>query len=137
MEETKEIINVETLPSKQGVIDLLKKENPVIEGEHKYTAIMIILEVKKITSSSGILKAEYYNNDTLEHRGSLFLPIGKPDPRQPNFFDDMIAGENKFLGFTLDTREAKIPEKIAKFFQSSFKNTKVQDWIPGLSKKGE
>ncbi|MBU0460395.1 MAG: hypothetical protein KKH52_03650 [Nanoarchaeota archaeon] len=118
------------LPTKEEVIEILKKENQPIDNNHKYSQMILILEIKKVKENVGILKGEYYKGDTVEYKGSLLLPLGKPNPNSQSQFDGMNVGEYKFFGFTLDSREEKLPEKVLNFFKRSFEDATLQDFIP-------
>ena len=125
-----------SLPSKKEILDVLKEENPPIK-DYKYEQMIFILEVKKISNQTGILKGEYYKEDVLEYRGSLLLPLGKTNPNQPSIWDDLQPNEYKFFGFTLDSREPKFPEKVANFFKRSFQDSTIQDFIPFAGKRNQ
>lgn len=123
--------------SKNEILHFLKEENPLIEGNEKYSQLILVLETKKIQSNLGIIKGEYYNDDKLEYRGSLLLPISFSD--QNNIWDELKENESTFYGFTLDSREMKIPEKCMAFFSRSFEGATIQDFIPfgGGKRNGE
>ena len=114
--------------SKEEILELLKKENPLIQGSEKYSQLILILEFKKINSSLGIIKGEYYQDDKLENRGSLMLPLYFSG--QNTIWTNLNENETAFYGFTLDSREMKIPEKILAFFSRSFDGATIQDFIP-------
>ena len=120
--------------SKEEILHFLKKENPLIEGNEKYSQLILVLETKKIQSNLGIVKGEYYNDDKLEYRGSLLMPLYFSN--SDNIWDNLKENESAFYGFTFDTREMKIPEKIMAFFRRSFDGATIQDFIPfGVGKK--
>ena len=131
----KKKLSNDSFPTKKEIIELLKKENPVIADDHQYSQLMFVLEVKKIRQNVAILKGEYYSNDKLEYRGSLLVPVNNPKSKQPSIYDEMKAGEHKFYGFTLDSREQKIPEKIINLFKRSFEGATLQDFIPFIGGK--
>ena len=138
MNEEKQLLNNKldtaiSLPTKEEIIKILREENPPIDNKQKYKQLIFVLELKKIKDSIGILKGEYYEDDVLGYRGSLLIPLGKPNPNQQNHFDEMNTGENRFYGFTLDSRESKFPEQFVGFFKRSFQGTSIQDFIPGLN----
>ena len=114
--------------SKKEILHFLKEENPLIEGNEKYSQLILVLETKKIQSNLGIIKGEYYNDDKLEYRGSLLVPLYFSNPN--NIWDNLKENESAFYGFTLDTREMKIPEKMMAFFSRSFEGATIQDFIP-------
>jgi len=116
--------------SKDEIIKILREENPPIKSKEKYNPLMLILELKKISSSIGIIKGEYYDGDNLEYRGSLLIPLGQPNQSKPTEFDNIEIGKNKFYGFTLDSREKKLGEKVGDFFRRSFEDSTIQDFIP-------
>ena len=96
----------------------------------------INFELKKINSNLGIIKGEYYQDDKLENRGSLMLPLNFSDKN--TIWTNLNVSETAFYGFTLDSREMKIPEKILAFFTRSFDGATIQDFIPfGGGKKIE
>ena len=120
--------------SKEEIIEILKKENPPIEGKEKYAQLIIVVEFKKIHPDLGIIKGEYYEFDKLEYRGSLLLPL----PRQispTDIWSVIEVGKSKFCGFTLDSREMKAHEKLFDFFKRSFEDATLQDFIPGTRGK--
>lgn len=122
--------------SKEEILELLKEENPLIQGSEKYSQLILILEVKKINSNLGIIKGEYYQDDKLENRGSLMLPLYFSG--QNTIWTNLDESETAFYGFTLDSREMKIPEKILAFFSRSFDGATIQDFIPfGVGKNIE
>lgn len=115
-------------PSKEEIIELLKKESPLIQENEKYSQLILVLEIKKLQSNLGIIKGEYYQDYKLEYRGSLLLPINFIDKK--NIWANLEESESAFYGFTLDSREMKIPEKIMAFFNRSFADATIQDFIP-------
>lgn len=123
--------------SKNEILHFLKEENPLIEGNEKYSQLILVLETKKIRSNLGIIKGEYYNDDKLEYRGSLLLPISFSN--QNDIWEELKENESAFYGFTLDSREMKIPEKCMAFFNRSFEGATIQDFIPfgGGKRNGE
>ena len=114
--------------SKEEILTLLKEENPLLDGEEKYSQLILLLELKKIHSNLGIIKGEYYQDDKLENKGSLLLPLNSSDSN--TIWTNIKEGGNCFYGFTLDSREMKIPEKIKSFFSRSFEGATIQDFIP-------
>ena len=48
--------------SKKEILHFLKEENPLIEGNEKYSQLILVLETKKIQSNLGIIKGEYYQD---------------------------------------------------------------------------
>ena len=119
--------------SKNEILGVLKEENPLIEGNDKYSQLILVLETKKIQSNLGIIKGEYYQDEKLEYRGSLLIPLFNSNSN--NVWANLKENESAFYGFTLDTREMKIPEKIMTFFSRSFEGATIQDFIPGASKR--
>jgi len=125
-----EIENPEILQthSKEEIIEILKSENPIIQGSEKYSQLILVLEIKKLNSNLGIIKGEYYQDNKLENRGSLMLPLHFSN--QNTIWANINEGETAFYGFTLDSREMKIPEKILAFFSRSFDGATLQEFIP-------
>lgn len=126
--------------SKDEFIKILKEESPPIEGEEKYAQIMVVVEIKKIRKDLGIIKGEYYESDKLEYRASFLVPLvplSKQPSDKPSVWDDLNEGENKFYGFTFDSREMKVIEKIHAFFKRSLEGASIQDFIPGARRKEE
>ena len=121
--------------TKRELIKILKEENPPIKNGQKYRQIILILELKKVKKDLGIIKGEYYYGRFLEYRGSVLIPLGKPDPDKKIVFDDIKKGKSILYGVTIDTRKEKIPEQIFKFFKRSFQDASIQDFIPGLRGK--
>jgi hypothetical protein len=115
-------------PSKEEIIELLKEENPLIQENEKYSQLILVLETKKLQSNLGIIKGEYYQDYKLEYRGSLLVPLNFID--QKSIWANLKESESAFYGFTLDSREMKIPEKIMAFFNRSFADATIQDFIP-------
>lgn len=118
---------VQTL-SKEEILKYLKEENPLIQGKEKYSQLILVLEIKKLRLNLGIIKGEYYQDEKLENKGSLLLPLNLSN--QNNIWANLKEGESAFYGFTLDSREMKIPEKIMVFFNRSFEGATIQDFIP-------
>ena len=88
----------------------------------------MVLEIKKINSNIGIIKGNYYRDDKLENRGSCLLPLDFVN--QNDIWKNINEGETAFYGFTFDSREMKIPEKILAFFSRSFEGATIQEFIP-------
>jgi hypothetical protein len=121
--------------SKEDILSLLKKENPLIQGKEKYSQLILVFETKKISFNLGLLKGEYYQDGKLEYRGSLLLPLNSSD--QNTVWTKIKEGESAFYGITLDSREMKITEKIMDFIGRSFEESTISDFIPfvGRNKK--
>jgi len=119
--------------SKEEILELLKEENPLIQEDENYSQLIVVLETKKLRINLGIIKGEYYLDGKLENRGSLLLPV---DSSNKNIiWVNLKEGESAFYGFTLDSREMKIPEKIKSFFSRSFDGATIQDFIPFAGRK--
>ncbi len=86
-------------------------------------------------SNLGLIKGEYYQDGKLEYRGSLLLPLSSSDKN--TIWTKIKEGESAFYGFTLDSREMKITEKINDFISRSFEESTIPDFIPfaGRGKK--
>ncbi len=119
--------------SKAEILKVLKEENPRIKGKENYSQLIVVLETKKIHSNQGIIKGEYYQDGKLEYRGALLIPLNFPDPS--NVWSKLKEGKSEFYGFTLDSREMKLPEKIKGFLGRSFDGSRIQDFIPGAGGK--
>ena len=125
-----------TKHSKEEIIELLKEENPIIQGQENYSQLMLVFEAKKLHSNLGVIKGEYYQNDKLENRGSLLLPLYSTN--QNTIWTNLKEGETAFYGFTFESREMKVHEKVAAFFSRSLEGATIQDFIPfGGGKKSE
>ena len=125
-----------TKHSKEEIIELLKEENPIIQGQENYSQLMLVFEAKKLHSNLGVIKGEYYQNDKLENRGSLLLPLDFTN--QNTIWTNLKEGETAFYGFTFDSREMKVHEKVAAFLSRSLEGATIQDFIPfGGGKKSE
>jgi hypothetical protein len=114
--------------SKEDILNLLREENPLIQGEEKYSQSILIFETKKISFKLGLIKGEYYQDDKLEYRGSLLLPLNPSDKN--TIWAKIKEGESDFYGITLDSREMKITEKIKDFISRSFEESTIPDFIP-------
>lgn len=123
--------------SKDEIIKILEEENPPIENGQNYNQLMLIWELKKIKENIGLLKGEVYMTNKLEYRGSLLIPLGMSNQKQATHFDEMKEGEYKFYGFTLDSREPKLPEKVINFIKRSFEDSTIQDFIPFVGSKNK
>lgn len=121
--------------SKEDILSLLKEENPLIEGDEKYSQLILVFETKKISSNLGLLKGEYYQDGKLEYRGSLLMPLNSSD--QKTVWTKIKEKESAFYGITLDSRAMKITEKIKDFIGRSFEESTITDFIPfaGRGKK--
>ena len=119
--------------SKEEILELLKEENPLIQEDENYSQLIVVLETKKLRINLGIIKGEYYMDGKLENRGSLLLPIDSSNKN--TIWVNLKEGESAFYGFTLDSREMKIPEKIKDFFSRSFDGAIIQDFIPFVGRK--
>ena len=78
----------------------------------------------------GIIKGELFNNDHLDYRGSILLPLSQIDEIQQKSWDNMEIGKSVFYGLSFDSRELCITEKIGEFLNRSFSEGKIQDFIP-------
>ena len=121
--------------SKEEILELLKEENPLIQEDENYSQLIVVLETKKLRINLGIIKGEYYKDGKLENRGSLLLPIDSS--KKNSVWVNLKEGESAFYGFTIDSREMKIPEKIKDFFNRSFDGAIIQDFIPFGGKRIE
>lgn len=114
---------------KSDILRILKEENLPIEGKDNYTQLMVVIECKKISSNSGIIKLEYYQDEKLDYRGSALLPLSS-SPNQGDIWTDLENNASSFFGFTLDSREAKAHEKVIDFINRSLDGAVIQDFIP-------
>ncbi len=114
--------------SKDDILELLIGENPQIKGKEKYSQLIVVFETKKVDLNLGIIKGEYYQDGKLEYRGSLLLPLDSSN--QDSIWAKIKGGESLFYGFTLDSREMKVTEKIKDFLSRSFEGSTIQDFIP-------
>jgi hypothetical protein len=75
---------------KKELIKVLKKERPKLGkmGHH-----VIIIEQKKVSSVLGMLRGEYYLNDTMEASGSFVFPLPQSSEGQPSIWDKMQVGK--------------------------------------------
>ncbi len=138
-ESKEEAVEVVQALKKSDVIKILKEENPPIEGKDDYSQLMIVVEFKKSEASIGLIKFDYYNGEKLENRGSLMLPLAQSST-QDDVWTRLKEGQSSFFGFTLDSREAKIPEKVIDIINRSFDGAVIQDFIPfarGGNRKGD
>jgi hypothetical protein len=123
-------------PTKNEIIAILREENPPTDGDNEFSQLFLILELKKINPHLGIIKGEYYNNDQLECRGSLLLPILDNIPNQPNNnWSSLEAGKSKYYGISFDARELRLTEKIGDFLSRSVSDGRLQDFIPFIGSK--
>lgn len=121
--------------SKEEVLNILKDENPIAANKDKYSQLILIVETKKVKDNLGIIKGEYYVNGTLDYKGSSLFPLFNISNQ--SVWNQLKIGENAYYGFTFDSREMKIPEKVIGFFNRSFEGATIQDFIPGCGKRSE
>jgi len=136
--KTKVQKRVELIPfsSKGEVLRILKDENCPKSSKHKYHQIEIILEIKKASKEYGVFKGEYYESGKMEYKGSLLVPLDENISNKNDYFSKLRVGQSHFYGLALASREAKVPEKVLGFFRKSFKDAKIQDFIPFIGKSG-
>jgi hypothetical protein len=116
---------IETELTKEDVYKMLKLENPSIKSDCKYNQLFVVLKLKRLRKNLGIIKGELISNDQIEYRGSLLLPISETD--QPSQWKHIEVGKSEFLGFSLDTREASLTEKLSGVVSRSLEEGKIQD----------
>jgi len=121
--------------TKGEVLQVLKRENPPINAKEKYSQLFVVVELKRISRSLGMIQGEYHQDGKLEYRGSLMVPIN--DLGQPSCWTKLEENQSISYGLSLDSREQKVHEKILGFFKNSFDNAQIQDFIPGLCRKAE
>ena len=122
-------------PSKEEIIKILRDENPPIEGEDRFNQLFLIIEFKKINAHIGIIKGEFYDNDHLDYRGSLLVPLSQGNSNQKNQWDSIEIGRSVYYGIAFDARELCFTEKIREFFNRSIEEGRIQDFIPFTSLK--
>jgi len=123
------IINQPVL-SKEAIIQILRDENPPVDGDLYFNQLFLIVEFKKVSEIIGIIKGELYNNDKLDFRGSLIIPLSQNDDNQQKNWNTIEIGKSVFYGLSFDSRELCITEKIKEFFNRSISEGKIQDFIP-------
>ncbi len=121
--------------SKKEILEILKDENPITVNNEKYSQLILIIETKKVKENLGIIKGEYYVDGTLNYKGSSLFPLFNISDQ--SIWKQLNVGENAYYGFTLDSREMKIPEKLIGFFNRSFEGATIQDFIPGCGRRSE
>ena len=113
---------------KKDILRAVEHEGKV-KGKHDKT--IIIVELKKLSSTLGMIKGEMYKNKKIELAGSLFFPLEKSD--EPSVWDTIKVKQSKFYGLRVDSRKQSIYEVLRGFFSRTFKEGKLQDFVP---KKG-
>ncbi|WP_321504308.1 hypothetical protein [uncultured Methanoregula sp.] len=122
--------------SKKEIIAILREENPPIDGDDRFSQLFLIVEYKKINANMGIIKGELYNNDQLDYRGSLLIPILNNTPDQPNNnWASLEIGKSMFYGISFDARELCLTERIGEFIHRSIDEGKLQDFLPFTGSK--
>jgi len=123
---------VDSVPhlSKEEIIQILKDENPPIDGKDRFNQLFLIVEFKKINAQIGIIKGELYNNDKLDYRGSFLFPLTPDDTKQKNLWDSIEIADSIYYGISFDARDLRLTEKVAEFFNRSIEEGKIQDFIP-------
>ena len=116
--------------TKNELIQILREENPPVDDDNRFNQLFLIVEYKKINLRIGIIKGELYNNDQLDYRGSLLLPLMRSDTDQKNQWDSIEIGKSVYYGLSFDARELCITEKIGEFLHRSIDEGKLQDFIP-------
>ena len=120
--------------SKDDILQILKKENPLENNEEKYSQIILVVELKKIDNTFGIIKGEYFQGDKLENKFSIMLPL---TTSSESIWRTLNIKESTFYGFTLDSRTMKLPERVMDIINRSFDGATIQDFIPGCGKRSE
>lgn len=121
--------------TKNEIIQILMEENPPVDGDNRFNQLFLIVEFKKINLGVGIIKGELYNNDQLDYRGSLLIPLMKNDTDQKNQWDSIEVGNSVYYGVSFDARELCMTEKIGEFLHRSIDEGKLQDFIPFIGSK--
>jgi hypothetical protein len=121
--------------TKNEIIQILMEENPPVDGDNQFNQLFLIVEFKKINPRVGIIKGELYNNDQLDYRGSLLIPLMKNDTDQKNQWDSIEVGNSVYYGVSFDARELCMTEKIGEFLHRSIDEGKLQDFIPFIGSK--
>lgn len=121
--------------TKNEIIQILMEENPPVDGDNRFNQLFLIVEFKKINPRVGIIKGELYNNDQLDYRGSLLIPLMKNDTDQKNQWDSIEVGNSVYYGVSFDARELCMTEKIGEFLHRSIDEGKLQDFIPFIGAK--
>jgi hypothetical protein len=116
--------------TKNEIIQILREENPPVDDDNRFNQLFLIVEFKKINLHVGIIKGELYNNDQLDYRGSLLMPLMRSDTDQKNQWDSIEVGRSVYYGLSFDARELCITEKIGEFLHRSIDEGKLQDFIP-------
>lgn len=122
-------------PSKEDIIQILREENPPVDGEDKFNQFFLIVEFKKINARIGIIKGELYNNDQLDYRGSLLVPLSHDNANQKDQWNLIEIGKSVYYGLSFDARELCLTEKIGEFVSRSIQDGKIQDFIPFIGGK--
>lgn len=112
-------------PTKQDILRAVEREGKV-KGKHDKT--VVIVELKKLSSKLGMIKGEMYKNKKIDLAGSLFFPLEKSN--EPSVWDDIKVKESKFYGLRVDSRKQSIYEILKGFFGRTFKEGKIQDFVP-------
>lgn len=117
-------------PTKEEIIQILKDENPPIDGDTRFNQLFFIIELKKVNEQFAIIKGELYSNDSINYRGSVLFPIGNLNYEQQGHWTTMKGGESTYYGISFDSREACLTERVKSFFARSIDEGKLQDLLP-------
>jgi hypothetical protein len=112
-------------PTKQDLLNAIAREGKV-KGKHDKT--VIIVELKKVSSILGMIKGEMYKNKKIDLAGSLFFPLEKSE--KPSVWDTIKVKQSKFYGLRVDARKPSIYEVLKDFMGRTFKEGKLQDFVP-------
>lgn len=110
------------IDTKEELKEILEREN--IESK-EYKRYIVLFEAKKLNKIYGIYKLDYYEGKDINYRASLILPI-----ENISIFNELDIGKSKFYGFTFDSKGEGIRKIMEDFFKRSFKEGKIQDFIP-------
>lgn len=115
--------------NKQELLETLKKEQEEIK---EFNGVNVVLEKKRLSLESGILKAEIYSKDKLEYAGGILMTIEKDTEQDTATWGKVEIGQSDYFGFYLLERGKKLKEHVVGFFSRSFKEGKIQDLLKFL-----
>ncbi len=121
--------------NKKEILSTLKSEIKETGSKEKYHRIILIVTMKRIDKNTGFVSGEFYQDDKMNYRGAVILPINQNLKIENSVWASMKVGSKNIYGFLLDSRNKTWLETVADFFKRSIEEGRVQDFIPFSSRK--
>lgn len=112
---------------KTEILKALKKERP---KQGKFNHNIVVMEQKKISEKLGMLRFEWYAEDTLEGSGSFAFPIQNPVEGNPDQWSKLAIGQSEYYALSIDLKAKSIAQMVGAFFRRSLEEGKLQDLLP-------